>query len=119
LQLAFNNSERISAVLAEEGDRVRKGKVLARLDKSRLAPQVAQAEGQAAAQQKIVERLHNGSRPQEIAQARANLTVAKTEAANVRLQHERLKKLSEVRLQEGTEVRAASKEELDNAHAAL
>ncbi len=36
-QLAFSNSERIAAVLVQEGDRVHKGKVLVCLDKSRLA----------------------------------------------------------------------------------
>ena len=47
-QLAFNNSERIAAVLVQEGDRVKKGQVVARLDTSRLEPQVAQAEATAA-----------------------------------------------------------------------
>ena len=72
-ELAFNNSERIAAVLVQEGDRVRRGQVLARLDTSRLEPQVAQAEAQAAAQRQVVERLRNGSRPEEIAQARAQV----------------------------------------------
>src|SRR2546425_1573408 len=71
VELPFNNSERIAAVLVQEGDRVRRGQVLARLDTSRLGPQVAQAEAQAAAQRQIVARLHNGSRPEEIAQAEA------------------------------------------------
>src|SRR5580658_10291735 len=66
VQLAFNNSERISAVLVQEGDRVRPGQVLARLDTSRLEPQVAQAEAMVAAQRHVVERFHNGSRPEEI-----------------------------------------------------
>src|SRR3989454_11810666 len=71
VQLSFNNSERIAAVLVQEGDRVRQGQLLARLDTSRLEPQVAQAEAQAAAQRHIVERLQHGSRPEEIAQAEA------------------------------------------------
>ena len=37
--LAFNNSERISAVLVQEGDRVHKGQTLARLNTSRLSRQ--------------------------------------------------------------------------------
>jgi HlyD family secretion protein len=44
VDLAFNNSERIAEVLATEGDRVRKGQLLARLDTRRLVPQVAQAQ---------------------------------------------------------------------------
>src|SRR5215471_6639220 len=78
--LAFNGSERIAAVLVQEGDRVSEGQVLARLDTSRLKPQVAQAEAMVAAQRAVVERLHNGSRPEEIAQARANLESAKADA---------------------------------------
>src|SRR2546428_3944293 len=73
VELPFNNSERIAAVLVQEGDRVRRGQLLARLDTSRLEPRVAEAEAQAAAQWQGVGRLHNGSRPAENAPARANL----------------------------------------------
>ena len=117
--LAFNNSERIKEVCAKEGDRVKKGEPLAHLDTSRLKPQVAQAEAQVAAQKHLVEKLHHGSRPEEIAQARANVASASADAANARRQYERLKKLSLVRLNSGSEVRAVSQEELDNAKAAL
>jgi HlyD family secretion protein len=48
VDLAFNNNERILQVLATEGDRVRRGQVLARLDTSRLVPQVAQAQANVA-----------------------------------------------------------------------
>ncbi len=145
VQLAFNNSERIVDVLAQEGDHVRKGQVLARLDRSRLAPQVAEAEAQvsaqrhmvermrngsrpeeiaearaqAAAQQSIVERLHNGSRPEEIAQARANVSASLAEVANAKRRFDRLKKLSDVRLPDQSKVQAVSQEEFDDATAAL
>src|ERR1044071_6492307 len=69
VQLAFNNSERIANVLVQEGDHVRKGQVLARLDTSRLEPQVAQGAAQAAAQLQVVTRLRNGSPPEEIGRA--------------------------------------------------
>src|SRR5271167_2450171 len=88
VELAFNNSERIAAVLVQEGDRVKRGQVLARLDASRLEPQVAQAEATAAAQRQAVERLHNGSRPQEIAEARANVESAEADAINARARSE-------------------------------
>ena len=94
VQLAFNNNERIAAVLVQEGDRVRKGQVVARLDTSRLEPQVAQAAAQVAAQRHVVERLHNGSRPEEIEQARANVELASADAVNARRQYERLLGLS-------------------------
>ena len=70
VELAFNGSERIAAVLVQEGDHVRRGQVLAKLDASRLEPQVAQYEAQVAVQRQALERLRNGNRPEEIAQAR-------------------------------------------------
>jgi HlyD family secretion protein len=114
VELPFNNSERIAAVLVQEGDRVQRGQVLSRLETSRLEPQVAQAEARVAAQRQIVERLHNGSRPEEIAQARANVQLARADAANARRQYDRLKPLFE-----GSAGRAVSQEDLDNAKAAL
>ena len=145
VQLAFNNSERIASVLSQEGDRVKHGQVLARLDRSRLEPQVEQAEARVAAQRQVVERLHrgnrpeeiaqaraqalaqqaiverlrNGSRPEEIAQARANVEAARAEADNARLRYRRLKNLSAVRLPDQSQVQAVSQEELDDAQAAL
>src|SRR5512144_891189 len=95
VQLAFNNSERIAAVLVQEGDHVRKGQVLARLDISRLEPQVAQVAAQAAAQLQVVTRLRNGSRPEEIAQARANVESAKADLVNAQRQYERYKNAAE------------------------
>ena len=112
--LAFNNSERIAAVLVQEGDRVERGQVLARLDGSRLEPQVAQAEARVAARRHAVERLRNGSRPEEIAQARANVASAKADATNARGQYERLETLAH-----NSAGRGVSQQDLDNAKAAL
>src|SRR5271155_597937 len=84
VELAFNDSERVAAVLVQEGDRVRPGQVLARLDTARLTPQVDKAAADVAAQQQVVEREHHGNRPEEIAQARANVDAAAADAANAR-----------------------------------
>ena len=145
VQLAFNNSERIAEVLVQEGDHVKRGDPVARLDTSRLKPPVAQAEAQAAAQramvermdhgsrpeeiaearaqveaqQAVVDRLHNGSRPEEKAQAQANLESAKADAVNALLRYDRAKNLSAVRLRDQSNVQAVSQEELDNAKATL
>ncbi len=108
--LPFNNTERIAALLVEEGDRVKRGQVLARLDTARLAPQVAQAQAQAAAQRQVVARLRHGARPEEIAQARANLESAAAEAADARSRHQRLVTLR------GASV--VSEQDLDSAQAA-
>jgi HlyD family secretion protein len=114
IDLAFNGSQRIAEVLVEEGDRVQTGQVLARLDTSRLAPQVAQAEAQVAAQRQAVERLHRGTRPEEIAQARANLLSAEADATNARQIYARMKNVSE-----RSEGGAVSQQEVDNSKAAM
>ena len=108
--LAFNGSERIAGVLVEEGDIVKKGQVLARLDTSRLAPQVREADATVASQRAMVLKLRNGSRPEEIAQARANLASAKADAANANIQLERRSVL--------TANSTISKQELDTTKAA-
>src|SRR5262245_10868813 len=114
VQLSFNNSERIAVVLVQEGERVRKGQVLARLDTRRLEPQVAQAEAQVAAQRQVVQRLHSGSRPEEIAQARANVASAKADAENAHQQYERIKSAAEM-----SAGRAVRQQDVDTAKAAL
>lgn len=114
VDLAFNDSERIASVLVQEGARVKKGEVLARLDESRLVPQVAQAEAQLAAQRAVVERLHNGSRPEEIAEARAQLASAEADAANAAQQFARQNRLANV-----LGGRATTQHDIDNAKAAL
>ena len=95
VDLAFNDSGRIAAVLVDEGAKVKQGEVLARLDTSRIAPQVAQAEAQVAAQTAAVEKLHNGSRPEEIAQAQANVDAAQANAHNAALTYQRFTALKD------------------------
>lgn len=108
--LPFNGAERIAEILVEEGDVVRKGQVLARLDTSRLKPQVDQAEAAVAAQQAVLDRLRHGSRPEEIAQSRANLVSAKADAVNANAQYERRRVLSATL--------TVSRQDLDAARAA-
>jgi len=112
--LAFNNSERIAAVLAQEGDHVHAGDVLARLDTSRLKARVDQAQAEADAQRQVVQRLHNGNRPEEVAQARANVQAAEADAANAKLRDDRLKALDQT-----TAGRAVVQQDVDSADAAL
>lgn len=111
VSLAFNSNERVLEVLVEEGERVRQGQVVATLDTSRLEPQVAQADAQVAAQLAVVDRMRNGNRPEEIEQARANLSSARADAANARQQYQRLTALREQNL--------ASAQQADSAKATL
>jgi HlyD family secretion protein len=114
VDLAFNNSERIAEVLVQEGAKVTRGEVLARLDTSRLKPQTATAEAMVEAQQAVVEKLHHGSRPQEIAQAQANVASAKADQVNARQQWTRLTALTTL-----TTGRAISEQDLESAKASM
>jgi HlyD family secretion protein len=111
--LAFNGNERIAEVLVQEGDRVRKGQVLARLVTNRLEPQVGQADAVAAAQSAVVERLLDGTRPEEVAEARAGVAAAQADADNAERQLARLNGLAE-----RSGGRAVGRQDLENAAAA-
>ena len=113
VELAFNGAERIDQVLASEGDHVHRGQILAVLDTGRLAPQAAQAEAQVAAQQQVVERLRHGSRPEEIAQTRANLAQVEADAVSAKARYERTRDLAQT-----SSGRALSRQDLDDAKAA-
>ena len=93
-QLAFNGNDRISRILVQEGDRVRKGQLLAELDTARLQATVDKAAADAAAARNTLTRLRNGSRPEEIAQARAALAAARATEANARVTHARFARLA-------------------------
>ncbi len=97
VNLAFNGNERIETVLVWEGDRVEKGQVVGALEMKRLEATAAQAKARVEAQRHVVERLENGSRPEEIEQARANVKAARADLTNTRLNYERLKKSAERR----------------------
>jgi HlyD family secretion protein len=112
--LPFNASERVTEVLVQEGDHVKTGQLMARLDPTRIEPQVAKAEADVAAAQQVVNRLHAGSRPEEVAQGRANVLSAQADSANARRQYDRL-----VELARSSSGRAVSRQDLDSARAAL
>ncbi len=113
VELAFNGSERVTAVLASEGDRVMPGQVMARLDTSRLTPEAAQAAAQVAAQQQVLTKLKHGNRPEEIDQARANVASAAADAKDTMAKYDRLAALSQ-----SSAGRALSRQDLDDARSA-
>lgn len=84
VQLAFNQSDRITRMLVKEGDRVRPGELLAELDTRRLKAALARAEAQVAAQKQTLARLVDGTRPEDIRKARADVDLAKAELENAR-----------------------------------
>lgn len=76
INVSPKTSGRLSRLLVKEGDRVREGQILAYMDDSNLVGQLTQAKGQVAAAQANLDRLEAGNRPQDIAQAQANVTNA-------------------------------------------
>lgn len=115
VELPFKDNERIVEVLAQEGDRVHAGQVLARLDVERLQARISQARAQVAVRREVLRRLENGTRPEEIAQAHANVDSASAAAENAQSQYDRLVKISK-----GVAgVRAVSQADLDEASANL
>ena len=79
VNLAFNVEGRIESMLVHEGDRVETGQKLAAVENSYYRDALAIARARVEAQRAQVAKLVTGSRPEEIALARAN--VAEAEAA--------------------------------------
>jgi HlyD family secretion protein len=92
--LAFKEQEHIAEVLVEEGDRVKKGQVLARLQTHRLEAQIREAEAQVAAQKEVVNRFEAGTRWQEVEQARAEVAAAEATVRNSVLNFDRIRNTS-------------------------
>ena len=109
VSLAFRQSDRILEMLAEEGDRVQKGQVLARLDTRELKLQLQRLNAEIAAQQSTVDKLHNGTRPEEIRQAEGNLRQAQAAAEHAAGVYQRKRDIY-------TSIAGISQQELDNAY---
>jgi HlyD family secretion protein len=110
-QLAFIEPERIARVMVEEGDRVKKGQVLATLQSDRLRARIRETDADIAAQQQVVDKFVAGTRPQEIAQARAEVAAAQVQVKNAR------QNLRRIRQTAGSG--ATSQQSLDDANARL
>lgn len=93
VSLAFDGTGRIVELRAEEGDRVTAGQALGRLDTATLEIQVQQAQAEAEVQRQTLRRLRNGSRPEEIEQAEAQLASAEATAERAVLDLSRATKL--------------------------
>lgn len=90
VQLAFQESYRIEAILVDEGARVRRGEALARLDLRHLEENVRRAEAVAAMQRHVLAELVAGSRREEIREAEAQVDAAQALNERARLERDRL-----------------------------
>lgn len=110
VNLAFRVGGRVSEVLAEEGDRVVAGQILARIDPEPLRLQLAQAEAALAVAQAGEALLRAGSRAEDLARLRAQMDALEAVAANAESTFERQQRL--------VRANAVSEQALDDARAA-
>lgn len=93
VELAFIDSERIEKILIEEGDVVQQGQVLATQETRRLRDQIKILESEVKVSEVALTRLKNGSRPEDVAKARALADAALAEAEYTGRQYERYENL--------------------------
>lgn len=107
---------RITEVFVKEGEQVKSGQVVAKIDAREVAAQKAQAQASLAAAKAKYEELAAGSRPQEIGQARAGMDQARAGVDQARANLNNLAKNYE-RMQELYKQGAISSSQLDKAEA--
>jgi len=86
-------SGKVAQLLVAEGDAVKVGQVLARIDPQDIFAQKAQAEATLAAARANYEQLINGTRPQEILQVRAAVEQARASLENAAINNRRMQQL--------------------------
>ncbi|MFM5886007.1 MAG: HlyD family efflux transporter periplasmic adaptor subunit [Novosphingobium sp.] len=89
VQLGFRVPGRIARLLVDEGDRVTPGQVLAELDTRPFQDRLAGADARVEAASATAARDANGSRPQQIGEARAEVAAADAAVLEARRQFER------------------------------
>lgn len=90
VSLAFNSSERVVEMFKEEGDAVTAGEILALLDTEILKLQIVQTRASITAQEQVVLKLTNGTRPEEIEQYRAKVKSAEAQVKQTYQDYNRL-----------------------------
>lgn len=111
VNLSFKVGGRIDTVDVDEGDSVKQGEILATLEKKYFMDDLRLAEAQRDQSAAVLERLKNGSRPEEIESARAQEAEQKATALRVEQDFKRSRQLSETN--------SISPQDLQHAEAAL
>lgn len=93
IQVASKVVGKVAFIGVEKGDRVREGQVIARLEDDEYRARLQQAKGQLTSLEARLLELQNGSRPEEIAVAQANLDREKADLANAKINLDRMAQL--------------------------
>ncbi|MDX2152620.1 MAG: efflux RND transporter periplasmic adaptor subunit [Bryobacteraceae bacterium] len=109
IQVASKVLGKVAWIGVDKGDPVKEGQVIVRLEDDEYRAQLQQARGQLINLEARLQELLNGSRPEEIEVARANVNQGKAELENARVNLERIRKL----VAEGV----FAKQQLDDAQA--
>lgn len=109
IQVASKVLGRVAWIGVDKGDRVREGQVIVRLEDDEYRAQLQQAKGQLQNLEARLAELMNGSRPEEIAVAKANLDNSQADLDNAKINLDRTKQL--------TEEKVFSRQQLDDAQA--
>ncbi len=109
IQVASKVVGKVSWIGVDKGTKVREGQILVRLEDDEYRAQLQQARGQLANLSARLRELQNGSRPEEVAGAQANLNVAKADLDNARINLGRVKDLAAAQV--------VSRQQLDDAQA--
>src|SRR5579863_5688343 len=109
IELASKVIGKVSWIGVEKGDRVKQGQVLVRLEDDEYRAQLLQAKGSLENLKAKLAELVNGSRPEEIAKARADVEQARADMQNAQVTLNRTKDL--------VKQRVLSDQSLDDAQA--
>jgi HlyD family secretion protein len=109
IEVASKVAGRVQWIGVEKGDKVKAGQTLVRLESDEYRAQYDQALGQIHNLKARLDELQNGSRPQEIAKARADVNEAKADLVNYKVSLDRTRTL----VTEGV----LAKQSLDDAQA--
>ncbi len=93
IEVASKVVGRVAGIGVEKGDRVKAGQVLVRLEDDEYRAQLEQAKGQLDNLEARLAGAEHGSRPEEIAVARANLDQARANLVNAKVTLDRTKEL--------------------------
>jgi HlyD family secretion protein len=91
--VGFKVAGHVNQRLVDEGETVKKGQIVAKLETADLELDVANANAQLLAAQATLAQLTNGSRPQDVSVAQAVLRSAQADKQNAAAEYERMRRL--------------------------